>query len=50
MILGNKCDMEDKRVIHKEKGESVSNLFLLYCVWFFVASFVLYVMEIVRLL
>lgn len=24
MILGNKCDMEDKRVIAKEKGEAVS--------------------------
>ena len=24
MILGNKCDMEDKRVIPKEKGEDVS--------------------------
>lgn len=24
MILGNKCDMEDKRVIAKEKGESIA--------------------------
>lgn len=24
MILGNKCDMDDKRVISKEKGESIS--------------------------
>lgn len=24
MILGNKCDMEDKRVINKEKGESIA--------------------------
>ncbi|XP_071742949.1 ras-related protein Rab-10-like [Lepeophtheirus salmonis] len=24
MILGNKCDMEDKRVISKEKGEAIS--------------------------
>lgn len=24
MILGNKCDMNDKRVVSKEKGESVS--------------------------
>lgn len=27
MILGNKCDMEDKRVIPKEKGEAVSLIF-----------------------
>lgn len=24
MILGNKCDMEEKRVVSKERGESVS--------------------------
>ena len=24
MILGNKCDMEDKRQVPKEKGETVS--------------------------
>ncbi|MCL4123721.1 UNVERIFIED_CONTAM: hypothetical protein GTU68_045150 [Idotea baltica] len=24
MILGNKCDMEDKRVIPKEKGEAIA--------------------------
>ena len=24
MILGNKCDVNDKRVVSKEKGESVS--------------------------
>lgn len=24
MILGNKCDMEDKRVVSKERGEAVS--------------------------
>ena len=24
MILGNKCDMEDKRVIPKERGESIA--------------------------
>lgn len=24
MILGNKCDMEDKRVISKEKGEAIA--------------------------
>ena len=23
MILGNKCDMEDKRVIPKERGEAI---------------------------
>ena len=23
MILGNKCDLEDKRVINKDKGEAV---------------------------
>lgn len=23
MILGNKCDMEDKRMVAKEKGEGV---------------------------
>ena len=26
MLLGNKCDMEDKRVIPKEKGEDVSTV------------------------
>jgi len=25
MILGNKCDMEDKRVISKERGDSISS-------------------------
>lgn len=24
MILGNKCDMEEKRVVAKERGEAVS--------------------------
>ena len=24
MILGNKCDMEEKRVISKERGESIA--------------------------
>jgi len=24
MILGNKCDMEDKRVIPKERGEAIA--------------------------
>lgn len=24
MILGNKCDMEDKRIVSREKGEAVS--------------------------
>lgn len=24
MILGNKCDMEDKRVVSKERGEAVN--------------------------
>ena len=24
MILGNKCDMEDKRVISKERGETIA--------------------------
>lgn len=24
MILGNKCDMTDKRVVNKERGEAVS--------------------------
>ena len=28
MILANKCDMEDKRVIPKEKGEDVSTTFM----------------------
>ena len=27
MLLGNKCDMDDKRVIPKERGELVS-----YCI------------------
>lgn len=26
MILGNKCDMNDKRVVSKEKGEAVSTI------------------------
>ena len=26
MILGNKCDMEDKRVVSRERGNSVSLL------------------------
>ena len=26
MILGNKCDMEDKRQVSKDRGESVSEL------------------------
>lgn len=26
MLLGNKCDMEDKRMISKERGETVSLL------------------------
>lgn len=26
MILGNKCDMEEKRVVSKERGEAVSTL------------------------
>lgn len=25
MILGNKCDMSDKRVVSKERGEAVSS-------------------------
>lgn len=24
MILGNKCDMSDKRIVNKERGEAVS--------------------------
>ena len=24
MILGNKCDMEDKRMVSKERGESIA--------------------------
>lgn len=30
MILGNKCDMESKRAVSKEKGEAVSFLFIYY--------------------
>lgn len=26
MILGNKCDMTDKRVVNKERGEAVREL------------------------
>ncbi len=26
MILGNKCDMEDKRAVTQEKGQMVSRL------------------------
>lgn len=26
MILGNKCDMTDKRVVNKERGEGVSDV------------------------
>lgn len=28
MILGNKCDMEEKRVVSKERGEAVSETLL----------------------
>jgi small GTP-binding protein len=28
MILGNKCDMEDKRQVMKERGEAVSPIYL----------------------
>lgn len=31
MILGNKCDMEDKRQVSKERGEAVSTL--VYSLW-----------------
>lgn len=31
MILGNKCDMEEKRVVSKERGEAVSIVWHLYC-------------------
>ena len=27
MILGNKCDMEDSRVVPRERGDLVSNVF-----------------------
>lgn len=30
MILGNKCDMEDKRVIQKDKGEAVSDYIIVF--------------------
>ena len=33
MILGNKCDVEDKRMITKERGESVSRLLVCVRVW-----------------
>ena len=29
MILGNKCDVEDKRAVSKERGETVS--VIIYC-------------------
>jgi len=29
MILGNKCDMEDKRMVNKERGEGVSHFGIL---------------------
>jgi len=30
MILGNKCDMEDKRQVSRERGEAVSSQSLLF--------------------
>ena len=29
MILGNKCDISDRRVVSKEKGEQVSFVYIL---------------------
>lgn len=31
MILGNKCDMEDKRAVSKERGEAVRNNLFIFC-------------------
>lgn len=28
MILGNKCDMDDKRAVSKDRGEAVSIIYL----------------------
>lgn len=30
MILGNKCDMDDKRTVSKDRGEAVSEQILIY--------------------
>ena len=38
MILGNKCDVEDKRAVSKERGESVSPLLHISRPWFFKKS------------
>jgi len=36
MILGNKCDMEDKRQVSRERGEAVSACLLFFvCLLFF---------------
>lgn len=31
MILGNKCDMEDKRQVSKDRGDAVSTKLTLQC-------------------
>ena len=46
MILGNKCDMEDKRMVSKERGESIARehgirflgMSFRYCSTFFVCQ------------
>lgn len=32
MLLGNKCDMDDKRVVPKAKGEQVSTTSAIFCI------------------
>jgi len=33
MILGNKCDMEDKRQVSRERGEAVSACFIFFALF-----------------
>ena len=32
MLLGNKCDCDDKRVVSTERGQTVSRLHILYLI------------------
>ena len=42
MILGNKCDMEDKRQVSRERGEAVTILCLIVCLFGILCPFVYY--------
>jgi len=38
MILGNKCDMDDKRQVSRERGEAVSPCFIFFAGLLFFAG------------